>query len=86
MGKGERGREDQTLLYKLVLSIYSQAAAIFLCPHNSYMYHSLFKSICFQHFVKLCCNAFNVLRRHASQLITMLGLMLFANIPELQVG
>jgi hypothetical protein len=36
--------------------------------------------------VKICCDAFNVLRRNAAHILHLLGMMLFAKIPELQAS
>ena len=38
----------------------------------------------YKQFEQLCCDAFNVLRRHADTLITLFVLMIPAGIPELQ--
>src|SRR5687767_11573029 len=37
----------------------------------------------FEHFIRLCCMAFNTLRKHASVFINLFLLMLSTGIPEL---
>lgn len=41
-------------------------------------------SPCYQHFEDLCCQAYNILRKQGSLLITLFFLMLSCGIPELQ--
>jgi len=41
-------------------------------------------SVCFQRFVEICCQAYNILRKHASTFLSLFRMMLCTGIPELQ--
>lgn len=41
------------------------------------------ESIQFQRFIQLCCRAYNIIRKHASQLTTLFAMVLSSGIPQL---
>ena len=43
-------------------------------------------SVTFDRFVRVCCRAYNILRRCSHEFITLFSLMLSTGIPELQAA
>jgi phosphatidylinositol-4,5-bisphosphate 3-kinase len=69
--------------FKKKFGIARERAKFVFTPDFAYVMGGA-DSLQFQQFVSLCCQAYNILRKHASKIIVLLAMMLSTGIPELR--
>ena len=68
--------------FKYAFGIKRERTAFVFTPEMSYVMGGR-SGAAFKRFVRLCCTAFNVLRKHSATLINLFTLMVPSGIPEL---